>query len=66
MKLAILVALNGERAARRAAIVVTDVASGTQRLVKRADVAGDAFGAGHQPFSLLGRDTSALASMNPM
>jgi xanthine dehydrogenase accessory factor len=33
--------LNNERAARRAAIVVTDEASGAQRLVKRADVAGD-------------------------
>jgi xanthine dehydrogenase accessory factor len=41
VKLAILTALNNERAARRAAIVVTDVASGTQRLVKGADVAGD-------------------------
>ena len=41
MKLAILSALNGERAARRAAIVVTDVATGDQRLVKAADVAGD-------------------------
>ncbi|HEY3640723.1 MAG TPA: XdhC family protein [Xanthobacteraceae bacterium] len=41
MKLAILSALNSERAARRAAIVVTDVESGAQRLVKRADVAGD-------------------------
>jgi xanthine dehydrogenase accessory factor len=41
VKLAILVALNAERAARRAAIVATDVASGTQRLVKAADVAGD-------------------------
>jgi xanthine dehydrogenase accessory factor len=41
MKLAILTALNSERAARRAAIVVTDVGSGTQRLVKGADVAGD-------------------------
>jgi xanthine dehydrogenase accessory factor len=41
VKLAILSALNSERAARRAAIVVTDVASGAQRLVKRADVAGD-------------------------
>ena len=41
MKLAILSALNSERAARRAAIVVTDVESGTQRLVKAADVAGD-------------------------
>jgi xanthine dehydrogenase accessory factor len=41
VKLAILSALNSERAGRRAAIVVTDVASGTQRLVKAADVAGD-------------------------
>ena len=41
MKLAILSALNSERAARRAAIVVTDVESGMQRLVKRSDVAGD-------------------------
>jgi xanthine dehydrogenase accessory factor len=41
VKLAILVGLNAERAARRAAIVVTDVESGTQRLVKAADVAGD-------------------------
>jgi xanthine dehydrogenase accessory factor len=41
VKLAILVALNAERAARRAAIVVTDVASGTQRLVKAVDAAGD-------------------------
>jgi xanthine dehydrogenase accessory factor len=41
VKLAILAALNSERAARRAAIVVTDIASGTQRLVKGADVAGD-------------------------
>ena len=41
MKLAILSALNNERAARRAAIVVTDIASGTQRLVKGVDVAGD-------------------------
>ena len=41
MKLDILRALNAERAARRAAVVVTDVASGEQRLVKAADVAGD-------------------------
>ena len=38
MKLDVLSALNAERAARRAAIVVTDVASGEQRLVKLADV----------------------------
>ena len=41
MKIDILRALNAERAARRAAVVVTDVASGQQRLVKAADVAGD-------------------------
>jgi xanthine dehydrogenase accessory factor len=41
MKLDILKALNTERAARRAAVVVTDVASGEQRLVKAADVARD-------------------------
>lgn len=41
MKLEILSALNVERAARRAAIVVTDVESGAQRLVKAADIAAD-------------------------
>ncbi|HLH93596.1 MAG TPA: XdhC family protein [Xanthobacteraceae bacterium] len=41
MKLAILAALNSERTARRAAIVVTDPASGAQRLVKAADIAAD-------------------------
>src|SRR5215470_2880916 len=41
MKLDILRALNAERAARRAAVVVTDMASGEQRLVKAADVACD-------------------------
>jgi xanthine dehydrogenase accessory factor len=41
VKLAILSALNAERAARRAAIVVTDVESDTQRLVKGTEVAGD-------------------------
>ena len=41
MKLDILRTLNTERAARRAAVVVTDVASGAQRLVKAADVARD-------------------------
>jgi xanthine dehydrogenase accessory factor len=41
MKLSILAALNTERANRRAAVVVTDVASGEQRLVKGADVAKD-------------------------
>jgi xanthine dehydrogenase accessory factor len=41
MKLSILSALNAERAARRAAIVVTDVESGEQRLVKAAEAASD-------------------------
>jgi len=41
MRLDLLAALNAERAARRAVIVVTDVATGEQRLVKAADMAGD-------------------------
>ena len=41
MKLDILSSLNVERASRRAAIVVTDVESGAQRLVKAADVGSD-------------------------
>jgi xanthine dehydrogenase accessory factor len=41
MKLELLKTLNTERAARRAVIVVTDVASGKERLVKAADVAKD-------------------------
>jgi xanthine dehydrogenase accessory factor len=41
MNLESLRALNEERAARRAAIVVTDTATGTQRFVKGTDVAND-------------------------
>src|ERR1700747_184597 len=41
MKLDILTALNAERAARRAAIVVTNVDNGKQRFVKAADLAKD-------------------------
>ena len=41
MRLDILSALNAERAGRRAAVVVTDVASGEQRLVKATEVAAD-------------------------
>jgi xanthine dehydrogenase accessory factor len=41
VKLDVLHALNSERAARRAVVLVTDVTSGAQRLVKAADVAGD-------------------------
>ena len=41
MKLDILNALNGERNARRAAVVVTDVETGAQRLVKAGEAARD-------------------------
>jgi xanthine dehydrogenase accessory factor len=41
LRLDILSVLNAERAARRAVVVVTDVASGEQRLVKGADAKGD-------------------------
>src|ERR1700691_2244694 len=41
MQLDLLAVLNAERAARRAAIVVTDNATGQQRLVKAADVGKD-------------------------
>lgn len=45
MKLDLLKTLNAERAARRAVVVVTDVASGEQRLVKAADAGKDALSA---------------------
>jgi len=41
MRLDILKSLNAERAARRAAIVVTDVASANQRFVRQSEVARD-------------------------
>ena len=41
MKLDILKALNGERAARRAAIIITNIENGKQRLVKAADIVKD-------------------------
>ncbi|MFZ5735702.1 MAG: XdhC family protein [Pseudomonadota bacterium] len=41
MKFEILQQLNAERAARRPAIVVTDTATGAQRLVKAAELAAD-------------------------
>ena len=41
MKLDILHALNAERSARRAVILVTDVANGEQRVVKAADAVND-------------------------
>ncbi|MFC5392782.1 XdhC family protein [Bosea vestrisii] len=42
MDLSLLSTLNSERAARRATVLVTDLGSGEQRLVKEADLAGDA------------------------
>jgi xanthine dehydrogenase accessory factor len=39
--LAILSALNDERAARRAAVLVTELASGAQRLVRQGEIAAD-------------------------
>jgi len=41
MDLKLLSTLNAERAARRATVLVTDLGSGEQRLVKEADLAGD-------------------------
>jgi len=41
VKLDLLSALNGERTARRAVILVTDVETGAQRLVKGGEIAGD-------------------------
>jgi xanthine dehydrogenase accessory factor len=41
LKLDVLNALNAERASRRAVVVVTDVTSGEQRLVKAVDVGKD-------------------------
>lgn len=46
MKLESLAALNAERAARRAAVLVTPLDGGPQRLVKAADVAHDPLGEG--------------------
>ena len=42
MRLGLLKSLNEERAARRAAVLVTDMADGSQRLVKGAEIASDA------------------------
>lgn len=41
MDLPLLSALNAERAARRATVLVTELGSGEQRLVKESDLAGD-------------------------
>jgi xanthine dehydrogenase accessory factor len=44
MRLDLLSALNAERAARRAAIVVTELESGRQRLVREAEIKADKLG----------------------
>jgi xanthine dehydrogenase accessory factor len=41
MRRELLAALNEERAGRRAFVLVTDIASGAQRLVRAAEIAGD-------------------------
>jgi xanthine dehydrogenase accessory factor len=41
MRLDLLAALNAERAARRAAVLVTDVVSGEQRVVRESEAAAD-------------------------
>jgi xanthine dehydrogenase accessory factor len=41
MRLDLLSELNAERAARRAAVVITDMASGAQRLVRETEIARD-------------------------
>jgi xanthine dehydrogenase accessory factor len=41
MRLDLLAALNAERAARRAAVVVTELTNGKQRLVREADIDAD-------------------------
>ena len=45
MKAALLAGLNAERAARRACVLVTDLGSGEQRLVRAYEIAGDALAA---------------------
>ncbi|GJE53171.1 hypothetical protein GOFOIKOB_6247 [Methylobacterium tardum] len=44
MRTDLLAELNAERAARRAAILVTDIADGAQRLVREAEIAADPLG----------------------
>jgi xanthine dehydrogenase accessory factor len=43
VRLELLQQLNAERAARRAAVVVTELGPGTQRLVREAEIAADPF-----------------------
>jgi xanthine dehydrogenase accessory factor len=45
MRLDLIAALNAERAARRAAVIVTELASGTQRLVREREIDKDSLAA---------------------
>ena len=58
MRLDLLKALNDERAARRAAVLVTDLADGTQRLVRESDILGDALAAQLEPALRSGKSAS--------
>jgi xanthine dehydrogenase accessory factor len=55
MRLALLSDLNAERAARRAAVLVTDVISGEQRLVRESDLGGEPFAHELQEFLRQGK-----------
>ncbi len=62
MQLDLLTTLNAERAARRAAVVVTNMASGKQRLVKAADIAKDPLRAVLSERLRIGRSGMELAT----
>ncbi len=49
MRLDLLAALNAERAARRACVLITELGGGVQRLVKAEDVPGDLMEAALEP-----------------
>jgi xanthine dehydrogenase accessory factor len=55
MKIEILKALNAERAARRAAVVITNDQTGEQRLVKATDVAADPLRSTLEKFLRMGK-----------
>jgi xanthine dehydrogenase accessory factor len=55
MRLSLLSDLNAERAARRAAVLVTDMGSGEQRLVREEDVRSDPLGQAVQESLTRGR-----------
>ncbi|MFG1480663.1 XdhC family protein [Xanthobacter sp. V4C-4] len=60
MRLDLLAALNAERTARRACVLVTELASGAQRLVRAGEIAGDSLAPLLQEALAQGR--SALAA----